>query len=118
MAPIRLSKCDYSAKWQCKGTLPRWISPATEKFQWITATKASSHPFVDARFAECRVGGGPGDGAPRGLWGLRSDMRLKQPDGGGQHCRVVGEADQRQHVGDEVERQHEIGERADQGDLD
>src|ERR1043166_6337637 len=41
-------------------------------------------------------------------------MRGNQTNGGREPRRVVGEADHRQHVGNGVERQHEIGERADE----
>jgi hypothetical protein len=44
----------------------------------------------------------------------RRDVRGDQADRGGEHGRVVGEADHRQHVGNDVEGQHEIGERAEE----
>ena len=40
-----------------------------------------------------------------------------QPDRGGEHRRIIGEAEHRHHVGDEIERQDEIGDRAEQRDL-
>src|SRR5204863_437129 len=39
-------------------------------------------------------------------------------DRGGEHGCIVGEAEHRQHVGHEVERQDEIGKRAQERDLD
>ena len=46
------------------------------------------------------------------------DMAGDHADGGGEHGGVIGEAEHRHHVGDEVERQDEIGDRAQQRDLD
>jgi hypothetical protein len=48
---------------------------------------------------------------------LRRDMHGNQPDRGGEDRRIIGETDERQHIGNEVERQHKVRERADQGDL-
>jgi hypothetical protein len=48
---------------------------------------------------------------------LRGDMNRNQLDRGSQDGGIVRETDERQHVGNEVERQHEIRKRADDGDL-
>ena len=48
---------------------------------------------------------------------LRRDMDRNQLDRGGEDCGIIGEANERQHIGNEVERQHKVRERADQGDL-
>ena len=45
---------------------------------------------------------------------LRPQVASHHAQRGEQHGGIVGKAEQRQHVGHEVERQHEIGERADQ----
>ena len=46
------------------------------------------------------------------------DVVCNQPDRGGKHSRVIGETEHRQHVGNEIERQDEIGKRPEQRDLD
>ena len=43
---------------------------------------------------------------------LRAHVACDQAQRGRQHRRIVGEAEERHHVGHHVERQHEIGERA------
>ena len=53
-------------------------------------------------------------GVARRLAMHRADVAGDQLDCGRQHGGIVGEADHRQHVGNGVERQNEIGERADQ----
>jgi hypothetical protein len=47
---------------------------------------------------------------------LRSDMSGNQPNRGRQHRGVIGESYDRKHVRNEIERQYEIRQRADQGD--
>src|SRR5262249_29230799 len=61
--------------------------------------------------------GGARENAPRRLGVLRSDVNRSQPDRGGEDGGIVGEADERQHVRNEVKRQHKVRERTDEGDL-
>jgi hypothetical protein len=56
--------------------------------------------------------------APRRIAMVGADMGRNEPDRGGEHRCIIGEADDRQHVGDQVEWQDEIGERGDQNELD
>src|SRR3954453_8797889 len=46
------------------------------------------------------------------------DVAGNHADRGGEHGGVIGEAENRHHVGDEIERQDEIGNRAEQRGLD
>ena len=46
----------------------------------------------------------------RGVAMLRRDVARDQPDRGGKHRGIVGEAEHRQHVRNEIERQDEIGD--------
>ena len=48
---------------------------------------------------------------------LRTHVLRHQLDRGRQHRGIVGEADQWQHIGNDVDRQHEIGERAEERGL-
>src|SRR5258708_38779761 len=48
---------------------------------------------------------------------LRRDMDRNQLDRRGEDRGIISEANERQHIGNEVERQHKVRERADQGDL-
>ena len=41
---------------------------------------------------------------------FRRDVACDHPDCGGEHRGIIGEAEHRQHVRDEVERQDEIGD--------
>ena len=49
---------------------------------------------------------------------VRRDVGRDQPDRGGEHRGIIGEAEHRQHVRDEIERQDEIGDGAEQRRLD
>src|SRR5689334_5905326 len=51
-------------------------------------------------------------GCARGIAMLRLDMGCDHADRGGKDCGIVGKAEHRQHVGNEVERQDEIGDRS------
>ena len=54
---------------------------------------------------------------PRCYAMFRANVVRHQIDGGRQHGSVIGKAEHRQDVGNNVGRQHEIGERADQRGL-
>ena len=49
-----------------------------------------------------------------GIAMIRRDVACDQPDRGGEHGGIIGEAEHRQHVRNEIERQDEIGDRAEQ----
>src|SRR5215471_13539637 len=109
-----ISNRGHSSSWQPNGTLTRWISLAVGKIR--QSKRRAELPLFNSRLAISR-GGGTRKHAARRFAMLRPDMNGNQPNRGSQHGGIVGEADERQHVGNEVERQHEIRQRAEQGDL-
>src|SRR5262245_50105655 len=88
----------------------------------ISRASVISHWMIESATASVAVTGSLGGKVAReralgGFAMLRPNMTDHQPQRSGEHCGIVCEAEQRQHVRHEIKRQDEIGQRADQRDL-
>src|SRR6266446_9397166 len=71
---------------------------------------ASTLPLLRRRRRLRRGCGSTREDTARRVAMLRRDMNRNQPDRGGEDRGIIGEPDERQHIGNEVERQDKVRE--------